>query len=302
MRTCRRCGETKPIADFPLVRRGEEKRQTWCRACFAAVNAAYYARNLERERARVISQTTRRRTETRRMIIEYLLAHPCVDCGERDIVVLEFDHRGEKIGDVSTYANSGRPWPRVLGEIEKCDVRCANCHRRETARRSALAHRPRTMRPRVPVQLDIESALLVRICRVCGIQKSLAEFPLRSAATGVRHHICLSCQRQVTTRWYATSVGRPVRAQRRGATSRDALAAQVFSYLIAHPCVDCAEADPIVLDFDHRRDKVADIATLVRSSASWDVVQREIAKCDVRCANCHRRKTVATLGGYRLGA
>ena len=87
------------------MRRGEAKLQTWCRACFAEVNAANYARNREREKARLVAQTNARRDENRRNIVAYLLAHPCVDCGEKDIVVLEFDHRGGKIGDISTYAN-----------------------------------------------------------------------------------------------------------------------------------------------------------------------------------------------------
>ncbi|HEY3218441.1 MAG TPA: hypothetical protein VGK15_05070, partial [Candidatus Limnocylindria bacterium] len=74
------------------MRRGQPQLQTWCRACFAAANAANYAKNREREKARLIGQTLARREVVRRNIVLYLLAHPCVDCGEGDIVVLEFDH------------------------------------------------------------------------------------------------------------------------------------------------------------------------------------------------------------------
>ena len=57
-------------------------------------------------------------------------------------------------------------------------------------------------------------------------------------------------------------------------------------------CVDCGESDPIVLEFDHvRGKKVKNIADMVNNSYSISAIKNEIRKCDVRCANCHRRKT-----------
>ena len=57
-------------------------------------------------------------------------------------------------------------------------------------------------------------------------------------------------------------------------------------------CVDCGESDPIVLEFDHvRGKKVKNIADMVNNSYSIETIKNEIRKCDVRCANCHRRKT-----------
>jgi len=49
-------------------------------------------------------------------------------------MVLEFDHvRGTKSGNISEMMRGGFSWKRVLEEIEKCEIRCANCHRRKTA-------------------------------------------------------------------------------------------------------------------------------------------------------------------------
>ncbi len=71
----------------------------------------------------------------RQMAARYLSEHPCVDCGESDIVVLEFDHViGEKKWNVSVLVHSPSPWATVEHEIAKCEVRCANCHRRRTAK------------------------------------------------------------------------------------------------------------------------------------------------------------------------
>ena len=66
---------------------------------------------------------------------------------------------------------------------------------------------------------------------------------------------------------------------------------QTLAYLKVHPCVDCGEADPTVLDFDHvRESKAFNIANAITRLA-WTRIVREIQKCEVRCANCHRRKT-----------
>jgi hypothetical protein len=64
----------------------------------------------------------------------YLLEHPCVDCGENDIRVLEFDHRdpSEKSGGISRMVGDRCGIERIAAEVEKCDVRCANCHRRRS--------------------------------------------------------------------------------------------------------------------------------------------------------------------------
>lgn len=69
----------------------------------------------------------------RRLRWEYLLAHPCIDCGERDPLVLEFDHRSGKCTAISDLMGDHAAWPTILAEIEKCEVRCANCHKRRTA-------------------------------------------------------------------------------------------------------------------------------------------------------------------------
>jgi hypothetical protein len=89
-------------------------------------------------------------------------------------------------------------------------------------------------------------------------------------------------------------------AQRR----KRALAAERASYLIvffeSHPCVDCGERDPLVLEFDRLEDKLFNISQGLRDRA-WDAVLDEMKKCDVVCANCHRRRT-ARRGGYARAA
>ena len=75
----------------------------------------------------------------------------------------------------------------------------------------------------------------------------------------------------------------------------------VVDYLLVHPCVDCGEPDPLVLEFDHRdrATKKLEVTQLIQR-VKIDKVLLEIAKCDVRCCNCHRRRTAKQLGHLRL--
>lgn len=83
--------------------------------------------------------------------------------------------------------------------------------------------------------------------------------------------------------------------------SRDKYCDTVYPYLVeykrAHPCVDCGENDPLVLDFDHidPTEKSVSISTAIARYYKLDAIKQEIEKCEIRCANCHRRKTAHQL-------
>jgi hypothetical protein len=69
------------------------------------------------------------------LALDALSRSGCVDCGERDLCVLEFDHVGTKRAAVMKLAWNGSRLEDVRREIAECQVRCGNCHRRCTAER-----------------------------------------------------------------------------------------------------------------------------------------------------------------------
>jgi hypothetical protein len=310
VKTCTRCGETKHLDQFPPVRRGEPKLQSWCRACFAEAGARHYRNNVERERVRLYRNNALRRAESHRRVVDYLSAHPCIDCGVSDIIVLQFDHLRDKKFDVSAMIASGASWSRIEAEIAKCVVRCANCHAKKTARdrgyRKLLATPTKTVfRPKQevrPVQIELGAGETMT-CRACHIVKQVTEFGYRSRERGTRHHICRSCASNYNRDWWAKNRVTQMPRIRRNRTKRDrGLEQRIWDILFESPCVDCGETDLTVLHFDHLRDKVRDISTMWRSQRSWKAVELEIAKCEVRCANCHARKTAREQGSYRTKA
>jgi len=131
---CSMCRQYKPLEQFAFANLKTGRRQDHCRSCHAIYRRAHYLANRDDYVQRAIAQVNGRRAVNRREIYAYLRDHPCVDCGESDVLVLEFDHRDRalKWKPVGVLAVARR-WPRVRTEIEKCDVRCVNCHRRKTA-------------------------------------------------------------------------------------------------------------------------------------------------------------------------
>ena len=79
----------------------------------------------------------RRKAEGKACVQEHLKTHPCIECGETNPIVLDLDHRDptEKHGSLADLTTR-KHWSveRILAEIAKCDVRCANCHRIKTHR------------------------------------------------------------------------------------------------------------------------------------------------------------------------
>ncbi|HST70550.1 MAG TPA: hypothetical protein VLI94_12950 [Solirubrobacterales bacterium] len=137
MGRCSRCKTEKPAEEFAWHRRARGQRDTYCRPCRAEYKREHYQANKQRYIAAAGQRNKALLEERTQYLVAFLREHPCVDCGESDPIVLEFDHlRDKKFGIASGIR--GRKWQDVLDEIAKCDVVCANCHRRRTAKRGGF--------------------------------------------------------------------------------------------------------------------------------------------------------------------
>ena len=124
MKTCRSCKRDLALDRFALDRSAKNGRAGMCRSCYRE----YYRINKDRCDA----TTSRIYYAKRKEILDFLRANSCVDCGETDPVVLEFDHLRDKLYEPSKLALRSRKI--IQAELEKCEVVCANCHRRRTAK------------------------------------------------------------------------------------------------------------------------------------------------------------------------
>lgn len=102
-------------------------------------NRAYYYRNNISQKGKpqgYWAQTSKTQYQKAREVATAAKARPCADCGiEYPPIVMEFDHvRGQKEFSIGNHVKSVSR-ERLVAEIAKCDVVCANCHRLRTLRR-----------------------------------------------------------------------------------------------------------------------------------------------------------------------
>jgi hypothetical protein len=124
VKLCGRCGLAKPDPSFHRsTRRG---LQAWCKDCRKEYDAAYHRRHRERRRL----QKKQNRADFMGWYHALKEGKPCTDCGAvLPPRAMQWDHLpgNEKIDHVATLrqANNRR---RILAEIAKCELVCANCH------------------------------------------------------------------------------------------------------------------------------------------------------------------------------
>lgn len=136
---CNGCKKVLPLSNFSKAgfeNNKHGKKQAYASRCKACKSLEYKTsisdpnvRKQLNERAGILNMLQKTN------VMKYLATHPCIDCGETNRIVLEFDHvRGDKFMAISTMIVKRYPWEDILIEIGKCDVRCANCHTIKTAK------------------------------------------------------------------------------------------------------------------------------------------------------------------------
>ena len=117
---CSKCGKTKALSSFQLAKRKGRTptREGVCKPCVSTKqHRNHKLKNLE----------------AKQLVIDFLKNNPCIDCGEADVLCLEFDHiHNTKKFDISNAIITNKSILLIKKELKKCVVRCSSCHRRKT--------------------------------------------------------------------------------------------------------------------------------------------------------------------------
>lgn len=139
-------------------------------------------------------------------------------------------------------------------------------------------------------------------CSKCLRNLDESNFNWKIKNVRLQYH-CKKCSREYVRNHYQNNVNYYIlKARKRNTAIKNEIIEFLGNYFATHPCVDCGEKDVLVLEFDHRDrlEKFDEVSKLISNRGKLEKVEKEVEKCDVRCANCHRRKTSIESKSWRL--
>ena len=138
-------------------------------------------------------------------------------------------------------------------------------------------------------------------CGKCHETKPIKEFNITGAGKWrgkKRHAWCKSCTKEYDRLRY-TDPALKKKKRENAVVFRTRNSIKIYKYLRKHPCVDCEETNILTLEFDHIDEKFHNVSNMAGRFA-WEVILKEIKKCEVVCANCHRIRTATRAGWTKL--
>lgn len=137
----------------------------------------------------------------------------------------------------------------------------------------------------------------MKTCSKCKLEKNESCF--NSKGNKLQSY-CTECNIEYQKQHYIKNKNKYiVNARKTNKIQQEKLREKLWNYYLDNPCVDCGETNPIVLEFDHLKNKSFNISEMVRRRFSWSKIEQEISKCEVRCSNCHKIKTARQLEWYK---
>lgn len=130
----------------------------------------------------------------------------------------------------------------------------------------------------------------IEFCSKCETIKHPNEFGWKDKAKGVRHSYCLDCQRQMSRAHYQKN--KQAYLDRNNRRMQEVMA-RIDELKASTPCADCGQYfKSKITDFHHRDSgEKYKIVSQMRTKTTLPKILKEIAKCDLLCANCHRERT-----------
>jgi hypothetical protein len=147
-----------------------------------------------------------------------------------------------------------------------------------------------------------QNGLLIfdKTCSICKQIKSTMEFPKDLKTKDGFRYQCKECYNYYKKQKYKNDPNGSIKNYQRTQVIRKRNRLFIYNYLQNKKCVDCVESRWQVLDFDHvKPGKISNISDMVHNGFSIKNLQKEIDKCEIRCANCHRMKTFIQLEYYK---
>ena len=127
MKRCPECKRRKSLSDFAFSNKAKGKRQPYCDPCRRKRAKVSY----KKYKKQTIKAVIARNNKMYERFQEFKKTLSCEKCGENEPSCLDFHHKDSKQKSFTISESVAQVgWDRLMEEIKKCAVLCANCHRK----------------------------------------------------------------------------------------------------------------------------------------------------------------------------
>jgi hypothetical protein len=127
----------------------------------------------------------------------------------------------------------------------------------------------------------------MKICSCCKEAKDHEEFTRKIQAKDGLSSACKACTRKRSKNHYLSNKSQYLEKNKR---NKEINREKIWNFLKSSCCVDCGEDNPLLLEFDHIKEKNYNISNMIGSQI-WSAIELEMQNCEVVCANCHKLRT-----------
>lgn len=125
MKTCPKCEENKPVNEFLVKDKKTGRLNSYCKSCHRVYSKVHYRLN----KKKYIQRRKQTRDKYKKRWQAYKNTLSCSECGENRPGTLDFHHIENKDHELANMVARQYSWNKLMEEIAKCIVLCANCHR-----------------------------------------------------------------------------------------------------------------------------------------------------------------------------
>lgn len=132
----------------------------------------------------------------------------------------------------------------------------------------------------------------MKTCFKCQTQKEDSEFGANKKRVDGLQTYCKTCTREFDRVFYNKNA--PKIKQRKRILNKKRYQenkSKTDKIKSETPCTDCGKLfHPCQMQFDHLKDKKFNVSEILQNY-NWETIEKEVAKCEVVCANCHCLRT-----------
>lgn len=142
LKKCYKCKEQLHIRFFNKNARRSDGFQSQCKECQKEISRFYYKNNRKTLINKITANKRKRALNNYIKIVTEYFSKPCTDCRKNfHPASMVFDHTGIdkkhkfiKAEGVLKLVREGYSWKVISKEIQKCELRCQNCHHYKTSK------------------------------------------------------------------------------------------------------------------------------------------------------------------------